>query len=345
RMETTQIYTHVHIDALSEVHARTHPHGRLDGRHDLYGQLPSPAPPCEETAENPSPDPGNPVAEHNMVLTSPSSIQVPQRPACDGRSSVDSPPDDDPPEGGVAVQGSTPPPKGGPMGAKEAPIRGEAGSKGVDFQRLTPHVAYYGYRYYDPTTGRWPSRDPIWEEGGVNLYGFVGNDGVNKMDHLGQGVFGEWTKEDSCRVVDEWHKNQMKDTDWLDDVFDCPEKLCKGEDGEIVPCKGDDWSDPELASQKFHPGASHCMRSKGKGSGQQCCYDGDGNLIKDGGGAGTPDRVSPNGLGGVIGHYISDVDVYSFAKHCGENGLKKYREARPPSQGGGQCDCPCEEGK
>jgi len=41
---------------------------------------------------------------------------------------------------------------------------------------------YYGYRYYDPVTGRWPSRDPIGERGGVNLYGFVGNAGVNWID-------------------------------------------------------------------------------------------------------------------------------------------------------------------
>ena len=47
------------------------------------------------------------------------------------------------------------------------------------------HVAYYGYRYYDPLTGRWPSRDPIGERGGVNLYGFVGNDGVDIVDILG----------------------------------------------------------------------------------------------------------------------------------------------------------------
>jgi RHS repeat-associated protein len=47
------------------------------------------------------------------------------------------------------------------------------------------HVADYGYRYYDPLTGRWPSRDPIEERGGVNLYGFVGNDGVNRWDVLG----------------------------------------------------------------------------------------------------------------------------------------------------------------
>jgi pimeloyl-ACP methyl ester carboxylesterase len=47
------------------------------------------------------------------------------------------------------------------------------------------HVADYLYRYYDPLTGRWPSRDPIAERGGVNLYGFVGNDGIDKSDFLG----------------------------------------------------------------------------------------------------------------------------------------------------------------
>jgi hypothetical protein len=49
----------------------------------------------------------------------------------------------------------------------------------------TVHVADYLYRYYDPLTGRWPSRDPIEEEGGFNLYGFIGNDGVNWLDLLG----------------------------------------------------------------------------------------------------------------------------------------------------------------
>jgi len=37
----------------------------------------------------------------------------------------------------------------------------------------------------DPVTGRWPTRDPIGERGGVNLYGFVGNGGVNAWDYLG----------------------------------------------------------------------------------------------------------------------------------------------------------------
>ena len=32
----------------------------------------------------------------------------------------------------------------------------------------------------------WLSRDPIGERGGLNLYGFAGNDGVNRWDYLGQ---------------------------------------------------------------------------------------------------------------------------------------------------------------
>jgi len=44
---------------------------------------------------------------------------------------------------------------------------------------------YYGYRFYDPSMGRWPNQDPIGELGGRNLYGFVGNNPVNRWDYLG----------------------------------------------------------------------------------------------------------------------------------------------------------------
>ena len=44
---------------------------------------------------------------------------------------------------------------------------------------------YYGYRYYSPSLGRWLSRDPVEERGGLNLYAFVNNDSVNKFDVLG----------------------------------------------------------------------------------------------------------------------------------------------------------------
>ncbi|MCH8513557.1 MAG: RHS repeat-associated core domain-containing protein [Kiritimatiellae bacterium] len=44
---------------------------------------------------------------------------------------------------------------------------------------------YYGFRYYDPETGRWPNRDPIEEEGGENLYGFIYNNPVLEIDVYG----------------------------------------------------------------------------------------------------------------------------------------------------------------
>ena len=46
-------------------------------------------------------------------------------------------------------------------------------------------ITYYGFRYYDPKTGRWPSRDPIGEIFGPNLYVMIGNDALNYWDVLG----------------------------------------------------------------------------------------------------------------------------------------------------------------
>lgn len=50
---------------------------------------------------------------------------------------------------------------------------------------LAPFVflANSAQAHYDPNIGRWMSRDPIMENGGVNLYGFVGNDGVSFVDN------------------------------------------------------------------------------------------------------------------------------------------------------------------
>ena len=57
---------------------------------------------------------------------------------------------------------------------------------------------YYGYRHYAPKLGCWLSKDPIGEKGGVNLYGFAGNDPVNRWDSLGLKI------RSSKNVIDLW---------------------------------------------------------------------------------------------------------------------------------------------
>ena len=44
---------------------------------------------------------------------------------------------------------------------------------------------YYGYRYYSPELMRWITRDPIGEDGGVNLCTFCENSPVDAFDELG----------------------------------------------------------------------------------------------------------------------------------------------------------------
>jgi RHS repeat-associated protein len=44
---------------------------------------------------------------------------------------------------------------------------------------------YYGFRFYEPGLQRWASRDPVEEEGGLNLFACAANDGVNSVDAWG----------------------------------------------------------------------------------------------------------------------------------------------------------------
>jgi RHS repeat-associated protein len=81
----------------------------------------------------------------------------------------------------------------GPM-AKLNPAR-----EGTKFYDDETDMVYYGYRYYNPSTGRWLSRDPIdeigsallrgddasEESGEANCYLFVGNCPISSVDDLG----------------------------------------------------------------------------------------------------------------------------------------------------------------
>ncbi len=164
RLDTTQIYTHVSIKALQEVHARCHPHGG-----ELSLEVPASPPPAALPAcENPE-----------MVITAPAAEIVEVPPPTSARGDNSDRPDDDPSAGGAPLSPKGPKPPSPPKSGCELHINDLSQSPKMQ-------VVYYGYRYYDPVTGRWPSRDPIKERGGLNLYGFVNNKAVGFVDVLGR---------------------------------------------------------------------------------------------------------------------------------------------------------------
>jgi RHS repeat-associated protein len=67
----------------------------------------------------------------------------------------------------------------GPI-AKINPIRFS-----TKYQDDESDLLYYGYRSYKPATGSWINRDPAGEKGGVNLFLFVQNSPLSKLDALG----------------------------------------------------------------------------------------------------------------------------------------------------------------
>jgi len=69
---------------------------------------------------------------------------------------------------------------------------------------------YYGYRYYNPSTGRWLSRDPISERGGLNQYVIAGNNAASRLDALGLTRL-----ESSCKRVRRMlHRSARRERCW-----------------------------------------------------------------------------------------------------------------------------------
>lgn len=51
-------------------------------------------------------------------------------------------------------------------------------------------LVYYNYRHYNSNDGRWINRDPIAEEGGWNLYGYILNNPIFLKDYIGLASWG-----------------------------------------------------------------------------------------------------------------------------------------------------------
>ncbi len=85
------------------------------------------------------------------------------------------------------------------------------------------------YRAYDAELGRWLSRDPIGEAGGINLYWYVANNPVNASDPLGLWTSGSGNHEnfddDNGSALDDFldQYNKMREANWKnsDKYFRC----------------------------------------------------------------------------------------------------------------------------
>jgi RHS repeat-associated protein len=53
-------------------------------------------------------------------------------------------------------------------------------------------LVYYNYRYYNPVVGKWISRDPLEEKGGLNLLAFVVNNPITTIDTNGKDYFSDF---------------------------------------------------------------------------------------------------------------------------------------------------------
>jgi RHS repeat-associated protein len=100
-------------------------------------------------------------------------------------------------------------------------------------------LSYYGYRFYSPTIGRWTTRDPIGEEGGINLYGFVGNDPVHYVDPKGKGpiLFGVCFATTVADAIDRGHE--------ISEALDKRAELRKEKEKRVRQCE-----DPTLPADR-----------------------------------------------------------------------------------------------
>ena len=92
---------------------------------------------------------------------------------------------------------------------------------------------YYGYRFYAPELGRWLNRDPIGEEGGINVYAFLNNEPIAYVDHLGLRRIGPHNRRPPNRRPPGQNESSSSEGCCEGQPFDPSTQCCEGE-GEVV---------------------------------------------------------------------------------------------------------------
>jgi len=154
-------------------------------------------------------------------------------------------------------------------------------------------LVYYGYRFYFPEQGRFLNRDPIGEQGGENLYGFVGNNPVNRWDYLGLLPAGLEPLDDELLYSSSGNRNGGIEV--LDEfVISAGASFSVGDDFAITPFTGFNDSGGNLPALDV--------------------------LVTSGGGGGGTVKTSSNGKLPVLAEFVSRAN--------GEEDQKKKRDLR-----------------
>jgi len=166
-------------------------------------------------------------------------------------------------------------------------------------------ITHVRHRAYSAELGRWSSRDPFGYLDGLHLMLTAGSMPIGKIDPFGlhtmlPGASGTpggvpAGPPDPYKTFSETSTRATKIEVEKGSVPDCPENestlKCVECGSQFV---GDNWCySPDDVNT--HPGAANCYRSYGTGTegGQQCCYNGSGEIIRSGPGAGTFDIAGP----------------------------------------------------
>ena len=86
---------------------------------------------------------------------------------------------------------------------------------------------YYGHRFYNPELGRFIARDPVGEDGGMNVYVFVENGPIRRIDPFGNAFWeyvpvSEYIYEWRCVEAQCWWIWRLLGSPWPAPQYICP---------------------------------------------------------------------------------------------------------------------------